>query len=77
MKPADVTEFSSVPSLVNSDLLTRTAFKWVRDYKIPNQPPNKKWKLLYDELSALRAGFGKSPIIKKKIKLEGKGIVHN
>ncbi|MCK5329745.1 MAG: hypothetical protein KAR36_14180, partial [Candidatus Latescibacteria bacterium] len=21
----------------------------VRDYKIPNQPPNKKWKFLYDQ----------------------------
>ena len=37
-----VTEFNFVPSLVNSDLLTGTAFKWVRDTKIPNQPQSGK-----------------------------------
>ncbi len=46
-----MTEFNSVISLVNSDLLTRTAFKLVRDYKIPNQPQNKKWKFLYDQVA--------------------------
>ena len=34
--PSDVTGFNSVTSLVNSDLLTRTACKWVRDTKIAN-----------------------------------------
>jgi hypothetical protein len=62
LKPADVTEFKSVTSLVNSDLLTRTACKRVRDTKIPNQPPNKKWKFLYDGHSALRAGCRMSAI---------------
>ena len=29
----------------------------VRDYKIPNQPPNKKWKSLYDKYTVL-TGLG-------------------
>ncbi len=29
----------------------------VRDYKIPNQPPNKKWKFLYDQVK-VKAGPG-------------------
>ncbi len=51
LKPADadVTEFNSVTSLVNSDLLARTTFKLVRDYKIPNQSQNSKWKFLHDQ----------------------------
>ena len=37
-----MTEFNSVTSLVNSDLLTRTGCEWVRDCEIPNPPQNEK-----------------------------------